>query len=276
MSEWKTALPPGPSRRGIAWTGVTWNGIIGCDRCTTECLRCYAEDDAGGMVRKTHGNTPYADVVRRVGDDWRWTGVVRRNSESAFYKMRALRGYAARAAAGLVPRQRVFVNSMSDLFHPDAVKHGLTRTMVDELLLNPGHDYQILTKRAELAAEYYASDLRIHDHPDIWMGVSCGIVASKYKIDILRGIPARKRMLSLEPLLEDLGDLDLTGIHWVIAGGESREGCRGCRGEWLRRVRDQCVERSVPFFLKQLGGHPDKRAHEKAVLDGRTWTEFPR
>ncbi len=269
-----------PSTRGIAWTGETWNPLIGCTRAGPgrECVKCYAEREALGIVRKSAARgieTPYAAVVHEVGGEAWWTGEVVRNTDAAFRKLRRFRHHADQAERGEVPRLRIFVNSMSDLFHERAVDSGLTRAAVDEMLANPGHDYQILTKRPEVAADYYASDPRLHDHPDIWLGVSVGIADAKGRVDVLRAIPAARRFLSLEPLLEPLGDLDLSGIDWVIAGGESGPRARACDPDWLREIRDRCAAAGAPFFLKQLGGHPDKRAHEKAQLDGRTWTEFP-
>ena len=272
----RTAL----STSRIAWTGITWNPTLGCTRAGPgrECTGCYAERGALRILRMSAARgieSPYADVVHEVDGEARWTGTIRRASDTAFGKMRKFLRHAERAARGETQRMRVFVNSMSDLFHPDAVASGLTRAVFDELLENPGHDYQILTKRPEVAADYYASDPRLHHHPDIWLGVSVGIAAAKGRIDVLRAIPAARRFLSLEPLLEALGSLDLSGIDWVIAGGESGPDARRCDPDWLREIHVQCAAAGATFFLKQLGGFPDPHAHEKAILDGRTWTEFP-
>jgi protein gp37 len=166
----------------------------------------------------------------------------------------------------------VFVNSMSDLFHdkvPADFIYSVYRTMAE----TPRHTYQVLTKRS-------ARLLRLADWlpwtDNIWMGVSVEDQAQTIRARRLARVPAAVRFLSVEPML---GPVDLTDVlpelDWVIAGGESGPACRPCDLDWLRDLRDQCQAAEVPFFLKQLGGWPDKRGHDRALLDGRPWREMP-
>lgn len=165
--------------------------------------------------------------------------------------------------------KRVFVNSMSDLFHKD-----VPDVFIKAVMLTMGcahwHTFQVLTKRSERLADL-GQELRWTDN--VWMGVSVEDERVKYRIDHLRQTPAMVRFLSLEPLIGPLGNLNLEGIHWVIVGGESGPGARPMRPEWVREIRDQCREQNVPFFFKQWGG---VRKHTTGrELDGETYDEFP-
>jgi len=168
----------------------------------------------------------------------------------------------------------VFVNSMSALFHervPDDYIRAIARTMVRA----NWHTYQVLTKRAERMAALLRTDLRFAaEQSHIWWGVS---VENRQhglpRIEHLRSAPAQIRFLSIEPLLEDLGIVDLTGINWVIAGGESGRGARLMKEQWVRQLRNHCERQDVPFFFKQWGGV--QKAKTGRLLDGRTYDEFP-
>jgi protein gp37 len=166
----------------------------------------------------------------------------------------------------------IFVNSMSDLFHRD-VPDEYIQLVFDVMSRTPHHVYQVLTKRAERVARMARA---LPWPPHVWMGVSVESPAFSWRIDYLRRTPAAIRFISAEPLLAPIPDLDLTGIHWLIAGGESQSGCRPADTAWFRDLRDQCTRARVKFFLKQLGGHPAKRGGDGAVLDGRRWTQMPR
>ena len=170
--------------------------------------------------------------------------------------------------------RRVFVNSMSDLFHEDAPLEYIERvcaTMRDAAW----HTYQVLTKRAGRLHELLNGPLAEYASlPNVWWGVS--VENRKHglpRIDLLRDTPATVRFLSVEPLLEDLGQIDLRGISWVIAGGESGHGARPLDPAWVTSVRDQCVAAGVPFFFKQWGGRQKKKNGRE--LEGRTWDEMP-
>jgi len=165
----------------------------------------------------------------------------------------------------------VFVNSMSDLFHrdvPDAYIQRVFKVMVD----CPQHTFQVLTKRAERLARLAP---KLPWPSNVWMGVSIESNSFAWRADYLRTIPATVRFISAEPLLGSLSALSLTGIHWLIAGGESQSGARPANIEWFRELRRACEESNTKFFLKQLGGHPSKRGGTAAILDGRLWHELP-
>jgi protein gp37 len=163
----------------------------------------------------------------------------------------------------------IFVNSMSDLFHKD-VPLDYIRRVFDVMNEENHHTYQILTKRADRLAEL--SPL-LHWGPNIWMGVSVESAKYLHRIDSLRSTQAGTRFLSLEPLLGPLSALDLTGIDWVIVGGESGPGARAMERGWVREIRAQCRAARVPFFFKQWGGFNKKKAGR--ILDGRTWDQMP-
>jgi protein gp37 len=170
--------------------------------------------------------------------------------------------------------RRVFVNSVSDLFH-EAVPDGYIQSVADVMVQAHWHTYQVLTKRSARVRDLLKTKLRFAAaKPHIWWGTS--VEDRNYglpRIEHLRSAPARVRFLSIEPLLEDLGALNLSDIHWVIVGGESGSGARLMRREWVVSVRRQCREQNVPFFFKQWGGV--RKARSGRLLDGRTYDEMP-
>jgi protein gp37 len=170
--------------------------------------------------------------------------------------------------------KRIFVNSMSDLFHAD-VPDDFIESVCRVMRLADWHTYQVLTKRPERMRALLATRLAFAaELPHVWWGTS--VENQKHglpRIDILRSTPARLRFLSIEPLLEDLGELNLTGINWVIVGGESGGGARPIREEWVISIRDQCAASGVPFFFKQWGGV--RKAEAGRSLQGRTHDEMP-
>jgi protein gp37 len=166
----------------------------------------------------------------------------------------------------------VFVNSMSDLFHAD-VPESYIRSVFEVMEACPRHTFQILTKRAERLARLAP---RLHWPANVWMGVSIESATYRWRIDCLRRTAATVRFISAEPLLGPLDNLNLEGIHWLIAGGESQGGARAADLNWFRSLRDQCQSKGVAFFLKQLGGHPSKRGGPEAMLDGILWHEKPK
>jgi protein gp37 len=233
----------------IEWTDATWNPIRGCTKISPGCAHCYAETFAE-----------------------RFRGVPGHPYEQGF-DIRLLPEKLSDPLGWRTPRM-VFVNSMSDLFHEDVGDdyiERVCRVMVDARQ----HTFQVLTKRSERMRDMLRSRLNFAARePHIWFGVS--VENRKHglpRIDHLRETPAGLRMLSVEPLLEDLGALDLTGIGWVILGGESGPGARRMEPEWVRSVRDQCHVADVPFFFKQWGGVRKKEAGR--LLDGRTHDDIP-
>lgn len=233
----------------IEWTDATWNPVRGCTKISPGCAHCYAETFAE-RFRGVAGH-PFERgfdlllVPEKLAEPLRWAR----------------------------PR-RVFVNSMSDLFH-DGVPDDFIAAVAEVMTRADWHTFQVLTKRADRLAALLRGPLRdAAAQPHIWWGVS--VETRRHglpRIDALRSTPARVRFLSVEPLLEDLGPLDLRGIHWLIAGGESGPGARPLRREWVVRLRDQCVHARVPFFFKQWGGVRKKVTGR--TLDGRTWDELP-
>ena len=233
----------------IEWTDATWNPIRGCTKISPGCAHCYAETFAE-RFRGVAGH-PYEQgfdlrlVPEKLLEPFRWS----------------------------TPRM-VFVNSMSDLFH-ERVPVEYLEAVCQVMSLSPWHTYQVLTKRADRMRQLLTKPLAaVARQEHIWFGVSVENRShGRRRIDHLRATPAGLRMLSVEPLLEDLGTLDLDGIGWVIVGGESGPGARPMEADWVRSIRDQCASAGVPFFFKQWGGV--RKAQLGRVLDGRTHDEIP-
>jgi len=234
----------------IEWTDATWNPVRGCTKVSPGCKHCYAETFAE-RFRGVKGH-PYEQ-----GFDLRLV------PEKLF---EPLRWKSARM---------IFVNSMSDLFQDDVADEYVER-VADVMVKADWHTFQVLTKRAERMKLLLNTRLRFAaQQRHIWWGVS--VEDKKHglpRIDKLRIAEIAVRFLSIEPLLEDLGVLDLTGISWVIVGGESGRGARPLKREWVISIRDQCHAAGVPFFFKQWGGVRKKLAGRE--LDGRTYDEFPK
>lgn len=233
----------------IEWTDATWNPVRGCVKISPGCKHCYAETFAE-RFRGVRGH-PYEDgfeprlVDTKLGEPLSWGR----------------------------PR-RVFVNSMSDLFQ-DAVHDDFIRRVFEIMAVANWHTYQLLTKRAErMETVVRALPRRLQKLPHVWLGVS--VENRKHglpRIEHLRRTPAHVHFLSVEPLLEDLGVIRLTGIQWVIVGGESGAGARTMSPDWARTIRDNCAAHEVPFFFKQWGGV--RKSKTGRVLDGRTHDEYP-
>lgn len=231
----------------IEWTESTWNPLTGCTKVSPGCKHCYAERLAGRL--RAMGQPNY-----------------RRGFELTLHP------HALELPLRWRKPQVIFVNSMSDLFHEDVPESYIQRVF-ETMCRADWHRYQVLTKRAERLAEL-APRLTWPDH--IWMGVSVENADYTWRIDFLLATGARVQFLSLEPLLGPLPNLSLTDIDWVIVGGESGPGARPMDLDWVRDIREGCRGAGVPFFLKQLGGCPDKRGGDKALLDGQRWTQMPR
>lgn len=203
------------------------------------------------------GQDKYSKLTRKSGRRYVWTGLVRLDEDSL------------RIPASWRKPRRVFVNSMSDLFH-DAVPDAFIRSVFEVMAETPRHTFQVLTKRAERLSELAPSLI----WPlNVWMGVSVESEDFLSRIDHLRTTQAAVRFLSLEPLIGPLPELNLSGIHWVIAGGESGPGARPMNPAWVRSIRDSCLKERVPFHFKQWGGAVKSRTGR--LLDGRTWDDLP-
>lgn len=240
----------------IEWTDTTWNPIAGCTVISAGCTNCYAMRMAARLAAM--GQEKYVGTTRRSGNRDVWTGkvTVDENQLTAPLKWRGAR--------------RVFVNSMSDLFHesvPDAVIRQVWSVMANA----SRHSFQILTKRAE-RMEQLASSI-LPTLPNVWMGVSVEDGAHVGRLDHLRRVPAAVRFVSFEPLIGPVPHPDLSGIHWAIVGGESGPGARPMDQSWAEELLDECHDQGVAFFFKQWGGVNKKAAGRQ--LRGKTWDEYP-
>jgi protein gp37 len=332
-------------KTGIGWTGLTWNILAGCSRESEECINCYAEDEALRLIRMSEAQgrvSKYAGLLRLVNGDPRWNGEVR---------------FIAGELLTLPIRKRkprlIFVNSMSDLFHP-TVHFEHIAAIFGVMAVAWWHTFQTLTKRPARMREWFTwarsqpggpllacaraaetivgfdawhklcrstiptvSDKRLADPAmrdawhnagrwplrNVWLGTSIGLAkyAAPRATDLL-ACEAAVHWVSCEPLLDDVAPaltpflspvveyeetddgcgktervpmLRRPAVRWIVAGGESQPGARPCDPAWLRSLRDACIDNTAAYFLKQLGGHPDSRAHGKAILDGATHTEYP-
>lgn len=241
-------------KTAIEWTDVTWNPMTGCTKISAGCDHCYAHTVAQRKTRDIYlRQLPVKDTPANRADPF----------APRFWDDRLEQPFTWRE-----PR-RVFVNSMSDVFHAHFTLEQIQQVF-DVMNATPEHQYQVLTKRPERALRL-APELQFTDN--IWLGVSCEDARVAHRVDTLREIPAAVRFISAEPLLGSLADLDLAGIDWVIAGGESGAGHRPMDPEWVRELRDNCVDAGVAFFFKQWGGHTPKAGGRE--LDGRTWDAYP-
>lgn len=236
----------------IEWTEQTWNPVTGCTKVSPGCKHCYAET----MAKRLHAmGAPGYDNGFKLSLLPERLSQPRRRRKPTMY----------------------FVNSMSDLFHNE-VPYAFIDEVMQVITETPQHTYQILTKRSGNMRKYFSA----RDVPtNAWLGVS--VEDKKYgkpRISDLASIDAHTRFLSAEPLLEDLGPLDLKGIHWVIVGGESGVGARPMNEAWATRIRDQCLGQGVDFFFKQWGtwGADGKQRSKKSngrQLDGQVWDMIP-
>ncbi|MBX7136292.1 MAG: phage Gp37/Gp68 family protein [Fimbriimonadaceae bacterium] len=228
----------------IEWTDATWNPVRGCTKISPGCKNCYAERFAE-RFRGVKGH-PFEQgfdlrlIPDKIDEPLRWKSP-----------------------------QRIFVNSMSDLFH-DEVPLEYIKDVFRVMNRANWHQYQVLTKRAE-RLEDVSRELPWADH--IWMGVSVENKDYLWRMDSLRRTSARIKFLSIEPLLGPIGKINLRGIDWVIVGGESGPGARPMSAEWVKDIRNQCQRAGVAFFFKQWGGVQKKRHGRE--LEGRTWDEMP-
>ena len=236
----------------IEWTEQTWNPVTGCTKVSPGCKNCYAETMARRL--RAMGAAGYKHGFKLTLQPERLNQPLERRKPTVW-----------------------FVNSMSDLFHKD-IPDGYIDLVFQTIRNTPQHTYQILTKRSERLPVYFASR---QVPPNVWLGVS--VENRKYgkpRIDHLRNVKAEIRFLSIEPLLEDLGELDLSNIHWVIVGGESGSKARPMKPQWARHIQQQCEAAGVAYFFKQWGtwgadGNKRTKHANGRYLDGRTWDQYP-
>ena len=228
----------------IEWTDTTWNPVTGCTKISPGCKHCYAERMS--LRLRAMGQRNYAN-----GFD------VTLHEDALMLPLRWKKP------------QSIFVNSMSDLFHEDIPDDFIHRAF-DVMGQANWHRYQVLTKRSDRLRDL-SPTIKWANH--IWMGVSVESPDYFFRIDDLRATEARIKFLSLEPLLEPLSSMNLTGIDWAIVGGESGPGARPIEESWVIDIRDQCHTAGVAFFFKQWGGVNKKKSGR--LLEGRTWDELP-
>lgn len=228
----------------IEWTESTWNPSTGCTKISAGCKYCYAERMAKRL--KAMGQSNYKNGFKLT-----------LHEKVLEYPL-------------LWKKPKIiFVNSMSDLFHEDIPDWFIIKVF-DVMKRAYWHKFQILTKRSNRLKDIAS----LFDWPEnVWIGVTIENIKVKYRIDDLRNVSSFIRFLSLEPLLEDLGPLNLSDIHWVIVGGESGPSARPMKKDWVIEIKDQCVAQNVPFFFKQWGGVNKKRAGR--ILEGRIWDDMP-
>ncbi|MEW6536206.1 MAG: phage Gp37/Gp68 family protein [Candidatus Auribacterota bacterium] len=228
----------------IEWTESTWNPVTGCTKISPGCQNCYAERMANRLQAMGQNNYKDGFLIR-------------------------LHPQTFQLPLSWKKSQMIFVNSMSDLFHTEVPLEYIS--MIFEVMQKAHwHTFQILTKRAERLLELGKN---LPWSFNIWMGVSVENADYKYRIDLLKQSPAFIKFISFEPLIAPVGEVDLSGIDWVIVGGESGPKSRELKPEWAIELRDQCLSQNVPFFFKQWGGFNKKK--NGRILEGRTWEEVP-
>lgn len=233
---------------GIEWTHATWNPTTGCTKVSVGCVNCYAERLSMRL---------YAMGMEKYKNKFKLS----------------LHEDALDIPINWKEPKLIFVNSMSDLFHKD-VPYNFQKKVFDVMEKASWHTFQILTKRPEnmlkFTKRYYRNKKKINN---VWLGTSVENSSWKKRIDTLRSVAAKIRFLSLEPLLGPLGRLNLRGIHWIIVGGESGPNYRELKEEWVKEIKQQCVEKNVAFFFKQWGGFTPKANGN--FLEGKVWDDYP-
>lgn len=239
----------------IEWTDATWNPISGCTMVSPGCTNCYAMRMAARL--QSMGHPSYRDVVRRSGGRPVWTGDLLLNEN------------VLKTPLTWRKPRKIFVNSMSDLF-----QEGISPKFIAQVWQVMGaahwHIFQVLTKRPE---NMFRILQELPMLPNVWLGTSIESADYKTRIEFLRLVPAEIRFISFEPLIGDVGGVDLAGIHWAIVGGESGPAARPMKAKWVEGIRRQCRRQGVEFFFKQWGG-VNKRSRGRRYR-GRIWDGFP-
>ena len=252
------------SESTIEWTDATWNPVAGCSVMSSGCTNCYAMQMARRL--EAMGVEKYKGLTRRSGNRTVWKGIVHEDHEALDIPTHWRK-----------PR-KVFVNSMSDLFHP-SVSPAFVVKVWKVMEATPRHSYQILTKRPDRLAELSGHGT-IRTLPNVWLGTSVEDEKVAFRIDELRQVSAAIRFISFEPLIGPVGPVDLTGVDWAIVGGESGPGARPIKESWIDEIHYACRDQGTAFFFKQWGawGKDNRRRSKKAngrTYRGRTWDEMP-
>jgi protein gp37 len=249
----------------IEWTDATWNPVAGCSIMSAGCTNCYAMEMAKRL--QAMDVQKYKGLTRRSGKRTIWNGVVREDHTALDIPLRWKKP------------KKIFVNSMSDLFH-EGVSDVFILEIWKVMRATPHHHYQILTKRPERMGELVRSNIT-DVLPNVWLGTSIENAEVATRADALRTVPAAIRFISFEPLIGSVGVINLCGIHWAIVGGESGKAARPIRENWIDEIYDQCSHYDTAFFFKQWGtwGKDNKRRSKKAngrVYRGQVWDDMPK
>ncbi|PBM80541.1 DUF5131 family protein [Pseudomonas aeruginosa] len=247
----------------IEWTDSTWNPVAGC-LISSGCKNCYAMEMARRL--ESMGVEKYSGLTRLKGKRTVWNGKITEDHDALSIPYRWRK-----------PR-KIFVNSMSDLFH-EKVSDDFILKVWNVMRETPHHNYQILTKRPERMADMLTKYIR-EVLPNVWLGTSIEEQETAQRVFHLKKTPAQIRFISFEPLIGSVGEIDLSGIDWAIVGGESGSSARPIKEEWIDEIHEQCIEYGTAFFFKQWGtwGKDNIRRSKKAngrEYRGRTWDEMP-
>lgn len=240
----------------IEWTDATWNPVAGCTIMSAGCTNCYAMRMAARL--EAMGIEKYKGLTRKSGGRAKWTGAIHLDSNAL-----------AIPEAWAKPRN-VFVNSMSDLFHPD-VPVDFIRKIWETMSRTRRHTFQILTKRPDRMADILRDGFDVL--PNVWLGTSVEDNAVVHRLDDLRSVPAAIRFVSFEPLIGSVARGKLDGIHWAIVGGESGPKARVMDPAWIDEIFDMCIDANAAFFFKQWGGK-NKKASGR-IYRQQTWNQMP-
>lgn len=248
----------------IEWTDTTWNPVAGCTAASSGCTNCYAMHMA--LRLEAMGIEKYKGLARRSGKRTVWTGAINLDGNSLDTPLNWRK-----------PR-KIFVNSMSDLFH-ERVPFDFVKKVWLTMEQTPRHQYQILTKRPERMLDFSKNHLK-NVLPNVWLGTSVENAETSQRVDALSKTPAAIRFVSFEPLVSPVGKVDLSEIHWAIVGGESGPQARPIKEEWIDEIHSLCQRYGTAFFFKQWGtwGKDNKKRSKKAngrLFRGRVWEEMP-
>lgn len=241
----------------IEWTDVTWNPVAGCTIASAGCSNCYAMRMAARL--QAMGHQKYSGTTRKSGDRYVWTGRVNIDSASLVAPLEWRKP------------KRIFVNSMSDLFHEDVPTHFIQQVW-DVMAECPQHHFQVLTKRPDRMAMLFAESM-ISVLTNVWVGTSVESADVAQRVDHLKKIKGATLFISFEPLIGPIAEIDLHGVHWAIVGGESGPRARAMDEDWVERLYQICRRDEVAFFFKQWGGRNKKVTGRE--LHGRTYDEYP-
>lgn len=241
----------------IEWTDITWNPVAGCSIASSGCSNCYAMRMAARL--QAMGHAKYRGTTRKSGGRYVWTGRVNLDEFSLSAPLEWRRP------------KRIFVNSMSDLFHPD-VPDTFVQRVWEVMAECPQHHFQVLTKRPDRMADLFAGQ-KLMALTNVWLGTSVESNEVAERVRYLTAIEGVTRFVSFEPLIGEIAEIDLRGVHWAIVGGESGPRARPMEEEWVERLFEICRRDDVAFFFKQWGGRNKKVAGRE--LHGRTYDEFP-